>query len=154
MNLFPVKYKREIILTNEITFINDLKLRTAKTIYSTKNSHFFVGNVEPKRFKIKFRKSNPRNNYFYIKGTITNSNLLIQTIMPPFTIIILGGWLFTLSIFFFYIDRAWFILPAILIITIFWYIINIILALILKNKAINSIESIVRIAKTSNEFVN
>ena len=154
MNLFPVKYKREVILTNQITFINVLKLRTAKTIYSTKNSHFFVGNVESKRFKIKFRKSNPRNNYFQIKGEIIKSKLTVQTITPTLFIIMLGVWLLTMSVFFIYIDKAWFMIPALLIITIFWYVINIIIAIIFKKNAIHIIESIMRIAKESNELVS
>jgi hypothetical protein len=150
MTLFPVKHKVDIKLTNQSDFIKGLKLRTAKDIYATNNNHFFIGSVKFDRFIIKFRKTKTRNNYFYIKGTITNSNVLIQTIVPTFTIVILGVWLVTLSIFFFYIDKAWFIVPSMLIITTFWYIINIILALIFKTKAIHIIESIVRIAKESN----
>lgn len=154
MNLFPISHKVEIKLLNETHFITDLKLRTAKDIYSTKNKHFFIGNVKPNHFLIKSSKNNTRNNYFHIKGELVNSNLIIRTVIPPTFIIILALWVVTMTIFFFYIDKAWFLLPVLIFTTFFWYIINIIIAVIFKSKAIQIIESIVIMAKTSNENLN
>ena len=155
MNLFPLIKKIEIVLHNETTFVKNLKLRTAKDIYSTKNKHFYIGKVQPSKFVIKYRVSSSgyRSNFFLINGTITNSTLLLEAKPYKGHFIMLGVWILTLFWLFFSIDKLWFLPFAIVPIILFWYLMNLIFALVLKNKAIHIIESIVRIAEKSNEDI-
>jgi len=154
MNLFPIINKVEIKLLDESAFIKDLKLRTAKDLYSTRNKHFFIGSIQLNHFLIKSRKNNIRNNFFYIKGTIKHSNLIIETKTSPAPYLMLSLWTLPLIYFFYSIDKSWLISIILPMIILLWYVMNLIFALLLKSKAIYIIESIVRIANKSNESVN
>jgi len=154
MNLFPVINKVEITLLDKPAFIKDLKIRTAENLYSTRNRHFFIGNIKPNQFLIKSRKNRTRNNFFYVKGTIKHSNLTIETKPSPAPYLMLGLWILPLTFFLYSINKPWLIPMTLPIIILFWYIMNLIFALLLKNKAIYIMESVVRLANKSNESVH
>ena len=137
MNLFPLINKIEIVLHNETAFVKNLKLRTAKDIYSTKNKYFFIGKVQSSKFVIKYRvnSSGYRSNFFLINGTITNSILLLEAKPYKSHFIMLGVWILTLFWLFFSIDKLWFLPFAIVPIILFWYLMNLIFALVLKKQS-------------------
>jgi len=124
MNLFLLINKVEVNLLDESSFLKKLKLRTAKDLYSTRNKHFFIGSIQHNHFLIKSLKNKTRNNFFYIKGTIKHSNLIIETKPSPAPYLMLGLWTLPLIYFFYSIDKSWLISIILPMVILLWYVMN------------------------------